>query len=227
MPAEMNPAWTIAAALTGGIFAVPATALAFATSADGPARLPPRWWIGAPGRPFVTALIISLGAICAALLAAHNSVSLGSAASWAFAGIALGLATTDVRVQRLPYRLTGSLYAICTTAFVVDVLVSKRPNLLVVAGLSAAVAVAVFLLVAIAMPGHLGLGDVALVGAIAFSLGWSNWRLAVIGIAAGLVTQLGVMAARRLTVRIVAESAFPFGPSLLAMWYLTMLFGGG
>jgi len=142
-------------------------------------------------------------------------------AYWLCGLLAVGLAIIDVHVRRLPYAITGVMYASCAVAFGVSAAGSGDARPLVRAVLAAALASMGFLVLALAFPGQLGLGDVVLVGWVAFSLGWFGWRVAVVGLLAGLIIQAAVGILVR--VRAGPRRALPMGPALLIGWLVGVL----
>jgi len=125
-----------------------------------------------------------------------------------------------VRSRRLPFRLTGALWASSGLCFVGAAVTGQDARPLVRAATAGVVTAGVLLVVALALPGQLGLGDVALAGAVTFNLGWLSWRAAVIGLLAALLVQGVIAIALRLRRRERAMS--PMGPALLAGWILAV-----
>ncbi len=129
---------------------------------------------------------------------------------------AIALAIIDVRVRRLPYALTGVMYGSCMVAFLAHTAATGEVRPLVTCLVAGAVAFLAFLALALALPGQLGLGDVVLVGWIAFSLGWFGWRAAALGLLVGLVMQATVAVV--LLARPGPRRMLPMGPALLIGW---------
>ena len=137
--------------------------------------------------------------------------------------IAIALAIIDLRVQRLPYMLTGVMYGTSVVAFLIHAATTGEVQPLVRAVIAGAVAFVAFLFLALAFPGQLGLGDVVLVGWIALSLGWFTWRAAALGLLAGLAVQAVVGLAFRLVSQ--GDHALPMGPALLLGWFVGVVIG--
>jgi len=80
---------------------------------------------------------------------------------------------------------------------------------------AAAVLFAVFLALALASPGGLGMGDVKLAALLGLHLGWLGWSTVLVGALAGFVVQaaaaLVLLAARR----VGRGDALPFGPAMV------------
>ena len=170
-----------------------------------------------------------VGAVAALTGAAAGLV--GARLGWslvlpAFIGasvIGVVLAVVDVRQRRLPFLLSGLVYGGCVACFGVESVLASSFGPFgrsVVAGLVVAFA---FLALALAMPGQLGLGDVALVGWIAMTLGWLGWGHLVGGLVVGLALQAAgavvLLVLRRKTVR----GELPMGPALLAGWLVAVV----
>lgn len=216
----MNSSAAIGLGLAGAMAGVPVAAIAYATPTIGPVRLPVRWWIGGPARPAQLIVTAALAATAAATIGAVVSPSVILPAFWFFAVVGVGLAVIDVRCRRLPHRLTGALWASCGLSFIAATGIGGDVEPLFRAVGTGAVTTAVLLLVALAMPGQLGLGDVVLTGAVAFSLGWLGWHTAAVGVLAGLFIQAAVAVAVRL--RRAVDTAMPMGPALVAGWLLAV-----
>jgi len=130
--------------------------------------------------------------------------------------LGIGLAIVDVRVRRLPFAMTGVMYAACAVTFVICSAARGDASQLVRAIVAAVLAFVGFLVLALAFPGQLALGDVVLVGWVAFSLGWFTWRAVAVGLLAGLVVQAVV----GLLVWVCSgpRRTLPMGPALLLGW---------
>ena len=115
------------------------------------------------------------------------------------------LAAYDFAERRLPNAITipGSAAAlVLRLAFV-------RSELGEVA-LAGVAAFAVFLLLAIILRGAIGMGDVKLAGMLGFLLGSVVIRTLVLGVVAGGLASIALLAARRITLR----SSIAYGPYL-------------
>jgi leader peptidase (prepilin peptidase)/N-methyltransferase len=131
------------------------------------------------------------------------------------------LAIIDVRCRRLPHALTGLLWAAAISSFGVDAVITKESEGLVRAAVAATTVAGLFLLLALALPGQLGLGDVNLVGVLALTLGWIGSRAVVTGLAAGIVIQAVVGFAAIAVVR-KTRLQLAMGPALLIGWLLAV-----
>jgi leader peptidase (prepilin peptidase) / N-methyltransferase len=126
-------------------------------------------------------------------------------------------------VQRLPDRLTLPAYP-----FVLAMLAAAAAGGHDLAALGRALLGGLalaggYLLLAVARPGQIGGGDIKLAGLAGLVLGWFGWWAVLAGGAMGFllaaVVSLGLLAARRVTLR----SAISFGPFLLGGALLAVL----
>jgi leader peptidase (prepilin peptidase)/N-methyltransferase len=132
----------------------------------------------------------------------------------AVAGVAM--AAVDIAVYRLPDRLTYPAFVVVLASFAVGAITGTEPARMSRAVLGALVLGACYLLLAIAAPGQLGLGDVKLAGLLGLALGWASWHTLLLGGCAAFfmsgLTSIVLLALRRITLK----SAIPFGPFMLA-----------
>ncbi|WP_018802446.1 prepilin peptidase [Salinispora arenicola] len=206
--------------LAGAMAGVPIAAIAYGAQLSGPVRLPARWWTGSPARPTEVIVTAAL-ATAAAITAATTPPGIALPAFWLFTVVGVGLAIIDARCRRLPHRLTGSLWLSSGLSFLAAAILDGDVEPLLRAAGAGATTSAILLLVALAMPGQLGLGDVVLAGAVTFNLGWLSWQAAATGLLAGLVIQGSVSIARSRR-RADRAKASPMGPALIAGWLLAV-----
>ncbi|WP_433530281.1 prepilin peptidase [Micromonospora sp. CA-263727] len=205
------------------IAGVPMAAIAHGVPAAGQVRLPRGWWAGGAAQPrFVIATAACTGLV-AAMIGAAVPVNVTLPAFWIFAVVGVGLAVVDVRRRRLPHRLTGMLWASSGLCFVVSAHATGDTGDLARACAVGAIVAAVMLVIALALPGQLGFGDVVFTGAITFNLGWLSWQAAAIGLLAGLLLQAALAVVGRL--RRSGNSPTPMGPALVAGWCLGAVVG--
>jgi leader peptidase (prepilin peptidase) / N-methyltransferase len=130
------------------------------------------------------------------------------------AGVAM--AAIDLAVYRLPNRLTYPAFAVVLASFAVGAMTGTDPARLSRAVLGALVLGACYLVLAIAAPGQLGLGDVKLAALLGLGLGWASWHTLIFGgclaFLISALTSVVLLASRRITLK----SAIPFGPFMLA-----------
>jgi len=130
--------------------------------------------------------------------------------------VGLTLAAIDIDCHRLPDRLTLPSYPVGVLLLGIAALVQHRPGALGRALLAATAVAGVFLLLAVASPRSLGLGDVKLAGLLALHLGFLGWGELVLGLFAGFVVGAVVAVALLARRRAGWRSDVAFGPSLLA-----------
>ncbi len=145
----------------------------------------------------------------AALLAAATVIHLGhgwNAFAWALVQVVLvALAAKDVEERRLPNVI---ILPVAAAAIVLRV-GFERSDLreVIVAGV---VTFVVFYVLAVLLRGGLGMGDVKLAAMLGFLLGSAAFPALVIGIAAGGLWSVGLVVARKATMR----STIAYGPFL-------------
>lgn len=174
------------------------------------------------GRTAVGWWLAPVAAIAAALLTGH----LADLGRWslvpayaALLAFGLPLAAIDLDVHRLPDRLTLPAIPVLGALLALD----WNSDRMVRAMVCAVLAGAVFLLLALAVPGGMGLGDVKLAVLLGLPLGWWGYLVAVQGLVLGFIlgglVSLVLICARRATRR----THIPLGPMLLAGGFGTLL----
>jgi leader peptidase (prepilin peptidase) / N-methyltransferase len=130
--------------------------------------------------------------------------------------ISVALALIDLDVHRLPNAIVLPGYAVGAALLVPAALLIAQPGRLVAAGVGAVALAAFYLLLAVARPGGMGMGDVKLAGVLGLFLGFQGWGALVVGafsaFVLGGIFSLGLMLARRAG----RASRIPFGPWMLA-----------
>jgi leader peptidase (prepilin peptidase)/N-methyltransferase len=154
-------------------------------------------------------------------LAAVTFVHLGGdtdAALWGASQVVLvGLAATDIETRRLPNVITLPVAALALLFRAVD----DRSDLAEVA-IAGGAAFAVFYLVAVALRGGLGMGDVKLAGMLGFLLGAQVIPALALGIVAGGIWSAALLITRRAGLR----SSLAYGPFLCLGGAVAILFSG-
>lgn len=143
------------------------------------------------------------------------------------AGSAAALSAVDLRFKRLPDALLAPTYLAVVPLVVLAALAGDHADRLPRALAAAAVLGLALLILKLARPAGIGLGDVKLVPLLGLVLGWFGWQQVVLGVflaylAAALVIVAGLVA-RRTSLR----DDVPFGPYLLAGTLLTVGLAGG
>ena len=139
--------------------------------------------------------------------------------------ISIALALIDLDVHRLPNAIVLPAYAVGAALLVPAALLAGEPARLVSAGVGAVAMVAFYLLLAVARPGGMGMGDVKLAGVLGLFTGFLGWGALVVGafgaFLLGGVFSLALLVARRAG----RASRIPFGPWMLAGAWLGVLAG--
>jgi leader peptidase (prepilin peptidase)/N-methyltransferase len=179
-------------------------------------------------RPAPAGLLLAavLAASAWAITARLQPAMVGAAACW-LAICGAPLAAIDIRVRRLPNRLTAvSLAGVLGLLAIAAIRTADWPDLLRAAAGGLAVG-ALFGLLALTRPGSAGLGDAKLglsTGALA---GWFGWRVTFASVVAAFVLAaaygLWLVATRRATLH---GTSLPFGPFLLAGCLAIVLLAG-
>lgn len=213
------------AVLIGGFLGAaagpPAASFVFSTPRNGPTTLVARWWTGSPAPMRAVVGTSAMTGIAGGTVCAFLPATYALPAFWIFGVIAVPLALVDVRCQRLPSALTAALWASSSAGLMAESLVGGHIRSLILASVLG-IAVGVLALgLALTLPGQIGLGDVSLMGVIALTLGWFKVETAGVGLGAGFLIQ--ALVAIGVIVRTGdRQLKLPFGPALLAGWFLAI-----
>ena len=141
------------------------------------------------------------------------------------AGLSVALAAIDLDLHRLPDRLVLPAYGVGLVLLGgVDVLRGAvAPFGIAAAGAGASVLL--YLALAVAKPGGMGLGDVKLAGALGLFLGHLGLAQLLVGVASAFVLGGLFGAVLLATGRAARGSAIPFGPWMLAGAWVGILAG--
>jgi leader peptidase (prepilin peptidase)/N-methyltransferase len=208
-------------AVAGAVAGIPVAAIAFAAPARGAIPVRGRWWLGEPARPCTVGTISILTGATAGFVAGCLPLSPALPAFWVFAVLAICLAVIDLRRHRLPHAITGTITVTSIGCFAIAAVVSGSSSSLVRALGSGSIAAVALLIIALSFPGQLGLGDVALGGAVALNLGWLSWQAVVVGMAGAFLLQGTV--ALTIRARYGGTRLTPMGPALTAGWIIGVL----
>ena len=164
------------------------------------------------GTPLV--LELATAAVLALLLGRFGGQP-GMVAFCYLGALGVALAAIDISVQRLPDALTLPAYPVQIVLLALATLAGHHAGALVRALAGGVVLAAAYLVLGLLRPGQLGGGDIKLAGLAGLALGWLGWPALLAGAALGFVlsavVSLGLLAARRITLR----SQICFGPFLL------------
>jgi leader peptidase (prepilin peptidase)/N-methyltransferase len=148
-------------------------------------------------------------------------------AAFCFLGVlGVALAAIDIKVQRLPDRLTLPAYPLMIALLAAAALTDGTGPDLVRALLGGIALAACYLLLALARPGQMGGGDIKLAGLAGLALGWLGWPSLVTGAALGFLLCGAVTVAMLATRRITLRASISFGPFLLAGTLIAALMAG-
>ncbi|GIF74141.1 prepilin peptidase [Asanoa siamensis] len=218
--ADLASIAALAAAVSGFVAALPVAATAHGAPRTG--TVPVRWrHTGTPKAATVGCALTTAGvafAVCHAI--GWNIVTPGY---WLFSVLGVGLSYVDLRLRRLPHLATGVLWSTCAALFLIESIRLGVTTHLIQAVTCGTLVSMSMLLAALALPGQLGLGDVHLAGAVAFTLGWLDWKIALTAITGAWIAQgiwgwMSVLRTRRRGI------ALPFGPTLFVAWAIAASF---
>ena len=142
-----------------------------------------------------------------------------------FTAAGIALAAIDLDVHRLPNAIVYSCYLALAVGFGTAAAIEGSAQPLVRAAIGAVALFGLYLVIALARPGGMGLGDVKLAGAIGAALGFLSYPALVVGAFAAFV--LGGLAAVAMTARRGAtrRTALPFGPAMVGGALLAVFAG--
>jgi len=236
----MNPGWTIAGAVVGLLAGAALRGAVVRLSV--PSGEPARTACPCCGVPLPRVIAVRC-ADCGSRLGPFPLLELASAAAVGalagrFAGtpevaafcvlgaVGIALAAIDLRVQRLPDRLTLPAYPAVLVLLAAAALLGHHGWPLTRAVLGGFALGGAYLLLALIRPGGIGGGDIKVAGLAGLALGWLSWRAVIDGAALGFVLAgmagLVLLAAKRVTLR----SHISFGPFLIGGALLAMLAAG-
>lgn len=135
------------------------------------------------------------------------------------AAISVALGLIDLDTHRLPDAIVLPGYVVAAALFAVASLITGDYSALLRAAVGMASLWTAYLLMALAYPGGMGLGDVKLAGLLGMFLGWTGWGALAVGAFAafllGGLYSLVLLAAGKAS----RKSGIPFGPwMLLGAW---------
>ena len=141
------------------------------------------------------------------------------------ASVSVALAMIDLDTHTLPNRIVLPAYPVAAVLLAGGALLTGSPGRLVTALVGAAVLFGLYLILALAYPGGMGLGDVKLAGLLGLYLGWLGWSPLAVGAFSAFL--LGGLFSLVLVITRKAnrKSGIPFGPWMLAGAWVG-IFGG-
>jgi leader peptidase (prepilin peptidase) / N-methyltransferase len=141
------------------------------------------------------------------------------------AAISVVLALIDLDVHRLPNAIVLPSYLVGVAVLGASAALTGDWHALATAAIGCAAAFALFFVLAMAVPGGMGFGDVKLAGVLGLFLGFLGWGPLVIGVFGGFVLG-GIFAVALIIARRAGRrSGIPFGPWMLAGAWAGVAFG--
>ena len=174
------------------------------------------------GGLFVLAAVHVLGA---APTGSPVAVGLELLAYLHLAAISVALTAIDLDVRRLPDSLVLPAYGVGLLLLGTADVLRDDPVALATACAGSGGAVLLYLALALAKPGGMGLGDVKLAGVLGLFLGQAGAAQLVVGIAAGFLLGGLFGVVLLLTRRAGRSTAMPFGPWMIAGAWVGLLAG--
>lgn len=155
--------------------------------------------------------------VVAAVLLAIAYLWLGAAS--------IALIAIDLETHRLPNVIVLPGYAIAIFGLGVPALLASDLERLAITAAGAGILLGVYLVLALAWPGGMGLGDVKLAGVLGAFLGFSGWAALAVG-AFGAFLLGGTLSVILLAAKLVTrKSGIPFGPWMIAGAWLGLVVG--
>jgi leader peptidase (prepilin peptidase)/N-methyltransferase len=174
-------------------------------------------------------VLAGVGALVAGLLAwARLAADAGLVEAAAFVVVGtlwVALAYVDLHLHKLPDLLTVPALVVGAALLGLDAAIHGDWGAYGRAWLAAGVLLAAYLLVAIAVPGALGLGDVKLAASVGLLLGWISVQTVVVGTVLAFLVGGVVAAAAMATGAADRRTALPFGPAIIAGAVLAVVAG--
>ena len=141
------------------------------------------------------------------------------------AAISVALVLIDIDVKRLPNAIVLPAYAVGAVLLGTAAVVVGDNAAIGRAAIGALALGGLYLVLAIAVPGGMGFGDVKLAGVLGLFLGWLGWAPLVVGGIAAYLLGGAFGVALILSRRAGRGTAVPFGPWMLAGAWLGILGG--
>lgn len=158
---------------------------------------------------------------------AHELVStvLALAAFLYLAAISLALALIDLDVRRLPNVIVLPAYVVGAALLGVSSVLSGDHGSLLRALVGCLALAIIYFVLAVAVPGGMGFGDVKLAGVLGLFLGWVGWPALAVGALLAFILG-GIFGLALILVRKGSrKTAIPFGPWMLAGAWIGILIG--
>lgn len=179
------------------------------------------WWVLAGGTASGEAQTSST----TGLVSTTAAVAVTLTAFLYLAAVTVALAMIDLDTHSLPNRIVLPAYPVAAILLTVTAFLAGDPGRLLASLIGAAVLFGFYLLMALAYPAGMGLGDVKLAGVLGLYLGWLGWAPLIVGAFSAFL--LGGLFALVLLItrRANRKSGIPFGPWMLAGAWLGIFYG--
>ena len=143
------------------------------------------------------------------------------------AAVSVALAMIDLDTHRLPNVITYPAYIVAVVLLSASSILSGDLSALLPAAIGGAGLFVLYLIMALAYPGGMGMGDVKLAGVLGLSLAWLGWGELAVGAFAPFVLGGVFSIALLLSRRAGRKSGIPFGPWMLAGAWVGIFVGRG
>ncbi|MFC4149297.1 prepilin peptidase [Micromonospora mangrovi] len=230
MSAGLVTAVALLGALAGG--AAPTVARRFTTARpphatpDGPPVRPGTSPPTGRPRPGWTAVVgAAVGAVVLGGLAADRGADPALPALLLVAAVGLVLVPVDLACLRLPDPLVAAVAVGGGAGLVGAALVTGAADRLPPALAGAALSLTGYVVLALLPGSRLGFGDVKLAAALGLPLGWLGWPTLGLGLLLPHLLNGVAVLALLATRRVRRDTPLPFGPALLAGFWLAVLLG--
>lgn len=141
------------------------------------------------------------------------------------AAVSIALTAIDLETHRLPNSIVLPGYAVVTVGLGVPALLAGDPERLGIAAAGAGILFAAYLVMAIAKPGGMGMGDVKLAGVLGAFLGFAGWAALAVGAFAAFILGGLVSIVLLATKRVTRRGGIPFGPWMIAGAWVGLVWG--
>lgn len=170
----------------------------------------------APGAAAVRRPVLAVAtALLLVLVVLRFGLSWQLPAFLVLAVVAVLLAVIDLQHQLLPNRVLLPALVVGAVLLLGAAAAEGEWTAYGRAALAAVAMFLVFLVLALASPGGLGMGDVKLAALLGLHLGWVGWSSVLLGAVASFVVQALVALVLLASRRVQRDSALPFGPAML------------
>jgi leader peptidase (prepilin peptidase)/N-methyltransferase len=129
-----------------------------------------------------------------------------------FGAVACLVSATDLAARRVPNRVILPAYLIGPALLLLTSIGSGKWMALIRAGLAMAVVGGFFLVLALAFPSGMGVGDCKLAGVIGLYLGWLGWGDVLSGILVAYLAAALFVIVLKVIGSTAARTAMPFAP---------------